>query len=109
MITELALAFILMLIASFTIYLLGRLLSIKSRHNGNGKSAYACGEKINFSRLKLNISHYKYLIYFVILDSSVLLMAFASLALHMANASLFIIYMLTIFVASLLLLEGGDY
>lgn len=109
MIDELVSAFVLMLIASFTVYLLGCLLSIKSGCNGNGKSAYACGEKINFIGLKVNISHYKYLVYFVILDSSVLLMAFASLALRMANTLPFMIYMVTIFVTSLLLLEGGGY
>jgi NADH:ubiquinone oxidoreductase subunit 3 (subunit A) len=109
MIAELVLAFVLMFIASFTTYLFGCLLSIKSRRSGNGKSAYACGEKMNFSGLKVNISYYRYLVYFVVLDSSVLLMAFASLAFHMANILLFMIYIITIFVSGLLLLEGGGY
>ncbi|MEM3629738.1 MAG: NADH-quinone oxidoreductase subunit A, partial [Candidatus Bathyarchaeia archaeon] len=69
------------------------MLSPKSMRSENGKSAYACGEKANFDKLKVSVSHYRYLIYFVILDSSVLLTAFAALAIHMANVLFFVIYL----------------
>jgi len=99
----------LILIASSAVYLFGRLLSAKSTRDEDGKSAYACGEKVSFSKLKISVSHYKYLVYFMILDSSVLLAAFASLALRMLNAFLFMVYLLVVFMSSLLLLEGGDH
>jgi NADH:ubiquinone oxidoreductase subunit 3 (subunit A) len=109
MIIELVVAFVLVLVASSVVYLFGRLLSAKSVRGENGKSAYACGEKMSFGKLKINVSHYKYLVYFVILDSSVLLAAFASLTLRMANALLFIVYLLIVLMSGLLLLEGGDH
>ena len=76
--------------------------------SGNGKSAYACGERVNFGKLKIGISHYRYLIYFVILDSSVLLVTFASTALNVANVLFFIFYLFIVFMSGLLLLDGGD-
>ena len=105
---EFAIAFILVFAASFLIYLFGRWLSPKSIQSENGRSTYVCGEKAAFPRLKINVSLYKYLIYFVILDSSVLLIAFASFALHTANILLFMFYMFMVFVSSFLLLGGGD-
>jgi hypothetical protein len=54
------------------------------------------------------VSLYKYLIYFVILDSSVLLVAFAYSALTVTSIPLFMIYLLTVLASVFLLLEGGD-
>ena len=105
---ELVTAFILILAFSFIIYLFGRLFSPTSAHDGNGKTAYACGEKANFHELKISVSLYKYLIYFVILDSSVLLVAFAALTLHTTNVLLFVLYLFTVFISGFLLFEGGD-
>jgi NADH:ubiquinone oxidoreductase subunit 3 (subunit A) len=78
----LAVAFVSILAVSCIIYLFARLLSAKSVRGKNGKSAYACGENVNFGKLKISISYYRYLAYFIILDSSVLLAAFAALALY---------------------------
>jgi NADH:ubiquinone oxidoreductase subunit 3 (subunit A) len=100
-------AFILIFVASALIYILGRWLSPKPLKKENEQSTYACGEKATFRKLKINVSLYKYLIYFVILDSSVLLVAFASLAAHTMNILLFTFYLFTILASSLLLLEGG--
>lgn len=105
---ELVAAFILILAVSFLIYMFGRWLSPKSVQGGNGKSTYACGEKSNFPKLKINVSLYRYLIYFVILDSSVLLIAFASLTLPATNILLFMFYLFMVFISGFLLLEGGD-
>ncbi len=105
---ELVAAFVLILAVSFLIYMFGRCLSPKSVQGGNERSAYACGEKNNFPKLKIYVSLYRYLIYFVILDSSVLLMAFGSLTLSAANMLLFIFYLLMVFISGFLLLEGGD-
>jgi len=108
MVIELVVAFVLVLVVSSVVYLFGSLLSAKSVRCGDGKSAYACGEKMSFSRLKISVSHYRYLVYFVILDSSVLLAAFASLTLRMANALLFMIYLLIVLMSGILLSDGGD-
>jgi hypothetical protein len=99
----------LVLVVSSVIYLFGCLLPAKSVRGGEGKSAYACGEKANFGILKISISQHRYLIYFIILDSSVLSAAFMSLALHMSNAFLFMVYLLVVLTSSLLLLEGDDH
>jgi hypothetical protein len=50
----------------------------------------------------------KYLVYFVVLDSSVLLIAFASLALSAVNVLLFMLYLLIMVVSAFLLVERGD-
>jgi NADH:ubiquinone oxidoreductase subunit 3 (subunit A) len=107
-IAEFAFAFSLILAASFLIYIIGRRLSPKSVHNENEESTYACGEKPISPRLKINVSLYKYLIYFVILDSSVLLVAFAYSALTVTSIPLFMIYLLMVLASVFLLLEGGD-
>jgi NADH:ubiquinone oxidoreductase subunit 3 (subunit A) len=109
MIVELMVTFVLILALSCLIYLFGCLFSAKPMRNGDGKSAYACGEKADFSKLRISISHCKYLIYFVILDSSVLLVAFASTALQAANVLSFILYLLIVFMSGLLLFDGGDH
>lgn len=104
---EFATAFILIFAASSLIYVFGRWLSRKSMQSENGQSTYACGEKAAFPKLKISVSLYRYLIYFVILDSSVLIVAFASLALRTANMLLFMFYLFTVLFSGLLLL-GGD-
>lgn len=105
---EFAIAFVLIFAASSLIYLFGRYLSPKSAKTENGQPAYACGEKATFLNLRVNVSLYKYLIYFVVLDSSVLLVAFASLALSTANVVLFMFYLLIMVVSGFLLVGGGD-
>jgi len=70
-------------------------------------SMYACGERLPFQRLRITVTLYKYLIYFVIVDSSVLLMAFASLAVGTMSPYPLLMYLLTVLTALLLLL-GGD-
>ncbi len=105
---DLVVAFILVFAASCLIYLLGRYLSPKSAKTEGGQSTYACGEKASFPKLRINVSLSKYLVYFVVLDSSVLLVAFASLALSVSNVLLFMFYLLIMVAAVLLLVEGGD-
>jgi len=105
---EFAIAFVLIFAASSLIYLFGRWLSPKPVQSENGRSTYACGEKAAFPKLRINVSLYKYLIYFVILDSSVLLVAFAPLALRTANMLLFMFYLLIVLLSGFLLLGGGD-
>jgi len=106
-INEFTTAFILIVVLSSLIYIFGRLLSPKPIKGENEQSTYACGEKVAFPRLRINVSLYKYLIYFVILDSSVLLVAFASLAVRAMKMVPFIFYLFILLASSLLLLDGG--
>ncbi|MEM2098258.1 MAG: NADH-quinone oxidoreductase subunit A [Candidatus Bathyarchaeia archaeon] len=100
-------AFALIVGATSVIYLLGRRAAPKPVQSENRQSAYACGEKATFHGLKVNVSLYKFLIYFVIFDSAVLLIAFASLSAQGTNIPLLILYMFMILVSGLILLEGG--
>ena len=78
MIVEALIAFVLIFISTLVIYTLGKRSAPKTTISENEQASYACGEKASFPGLKINVSLYKYLIYFVIFDSSVLLLAFAS-------------------------------
>ena len=97
-------AFILIFISTAAIYILGRRAAPKTVIGENEQSSYACGEKVAFHGLKVNVSLYKYLIYFVIFDSAVLLLAFAAIAI---NPFLLILYLGILLASGLVLLEGG--
>lgn len=101
-------AFAAILAASLTIYFLGRLTAPKPPKNREKVSMYACGERTRSARLAMNITFYKYLVYFIILDSCVLILAFASLAVNPTSLIPLMIYFFTILTAVLLLAAGGD-
>jgi NADH:ubiquinone oxidoreductase subunit 3 (subunit A) len=107
MFSDVVLGFTLVLAASILIYVVGRKFSAKPTHSGNAESSYACGENFS-SNMKINVSLYRYLIYFVIIDSSVILVAFASIAVHATNILIFMVYLLVILLSSLLLVKEGD-
>jgi len=107
MIIEALIAFILIFISTMAIYTLGKRSAPKTTISENAQSAYACGEKVAFRGLKINVSLYKYLIYFVIFDSSVLVLAFASFTLANSNPLLLILYLGIILAAGIVLVEGG--
>ncbi len=102
-------AFLFILIISSALYLIARLLAYKPSASEEKSSMYACGEKMDSKRLLVNVSLYKYLIYFVILDSPALIAAFAALALEIINPFHLLIYLGIILAANFLLLGGiGD-
>jgi NADH:ubiquinone oxidoreductase subunit 3 (subunit A) len=107
MIVEALIAFILIFISTYAIYALGKRSAPKTTIGENEQAAYACGEKVTFQGLKINVSLYKYLIYFVVFDSSVLVLAFASFALAQVNPLLLILYLGIILAAGVVLLDGG--
>jgi NADH:ubiquinone oxidoreductase subunit 3 (subunit A) len=110
MIEEVFIAFILIFISALAIYTIGKRSAPKTTISENAQSAYACGEKISFFGLKINVSLYKYLIYFVVFDSAVLVLAFAALTIAASNPFLLILYLGIILAAGLVLVEGGkDY
>ncbi|MGB9958910.1 MAG: NADH-quinone oxidoreductase subunit A [Candidatus Bathyarchaeales archaeon] len=101
-------AFILILVASFLIYIFGWMLAPKSAKNKEKETTYACGEEASFRRVKITLSLHNYLIYFVIMDSSVLLIAFASLSHSMLNLLYLLVYLALALTATFLLFEGGE-
>jgi NADH:ubiquinone oxidoreductase subunit 3 (subunit A) len=107
MLVESIVAFILILATASLIYTLGRRVSPKPVQSENEQASYACGERANFHGLKVNISLYKFLIYFVIFDSAVLLLAFAAFMTTGTNTILLILYLFMLLASSLILLEGG--
>jgi NADH:ubiquinone oxidoreductase subunit 3 (subunit A) len=106
MLVEALIAFILIFISTFAIYTLGKRSAPKTTISENEQASYACGEKVSFHGLKVNVSLYKYLIYFVIFDSSVLLLAFA-FTIAGTNPLFLILYLGILLAAGLVLLEGG--
>jgi NADH:ubiquinone oxidoreductase subunit 3 (subunit A) len=104
---ESLIAFLLILAAALFIYVLGRRASPKRVQSENELSEYACGEKAPIQRLKINVTLFKYLIYFAIFDSSVLLLAYAALLGQGTNVPLLILYLFIILASSLILFEGG--
>ncbi|MGA3290691.1 MAG: NADH-quinone oxidoreductase subunit A [Candidatus Bathyarchaeia archaeon] len=97
----------LVFVSTYAIYALGKRSAPKTTVSDNAQASYACGEKASFHGLKIDVSLYKYLIYFVIFDSSVLLLAFASFSLAGTNPLLLILYLGIILAAGLVLLDGG--
>lgn len=107
MLVEIITAFILIFITASVIYALGRRVSPKPVQSESERSTYACGENVVFSGLRVNISLYRFLIYFVIFDSAVLLLAFAALTPLGSNTLLLILYLFMMLVSTVLLFEGG--
>jgi NADH:ubiquinone oxidoreductase subunit 3 (subunit A) len=86
--------------------MLGRRVAPKPVQTEDQRTPYACGERITFPKLRVNVSLYKYLIYFIVLDSSVILIAFASF-MGAVNVPLVLVYLFMMLGAGLLLLDGG--
>ena len=114
MILEAIIAFVLIFISTFIIYSICKRSAPKTIISENEQGSYACGEKITFHGLKINVSLYKYLIYFVVFDSAVLVLAFASFSIagtnpgiNPTNPFLLILYLGIILAAGLVIVEGG--
>jgi len=100
-------AFLLIFVCTYVIYALGKRSAPKTTVSENEQASYACGERAVFHGIKINVSLYKYLIYFVIFDSAVLVLAFAAFALAGTNPLYLFLYLGLILAAGLVLLEGG--
>ena len=106
MFVEVIVAFLLIVSAALFIYILGRRASPKPAQSESERSEYACGERAPVQKIKINITLYRYLIYFAIFDSSVLLLAFSALS-GGVNVPFLILYLFIMLASSLVLLEGG--
>lgn len=99
-------AFLIILSVATLIYFFSQWAANKTPSSQEQISMYACGEKMESKRLLVNVSLYKYLIYFVIIDSPALIAAFAALALEMINPFHLLIYLGIVLAADFLLLGG---
>jgi len=107
MLLESIVAFILITAAASLIYALGRRASPKPAQTQNAVSTYACGERAPVQKQRITVTLSKYLIFFVILDSSVLLLAFATLITQGLNVPLLLLYLAMMLASTMLLLDGG--
>jgi NADH:ubiquinone oxidoreductase subunit 3 (subunit A) len=107
MIEEALVALGLIFVSTYAIYAIGRRSAPKTVISENEQAAYACGEKVTFRTIRINVSLYKYIIYFVVFDTTVLVLAFASFAIATTNPFLLILYLGIILAAGWALVEGG--
>ena len=107
LLTTALIAFILIFLSACAIYAIGRHLAPKTKHGTNHDMGYACGEKVVFNSPKINISLYRYLIYFVIFDSAILLLAFVSIVIASINPVLLVLYLGILLASGFILLDGG--
>ncbi len=107
MLVESIVAFLLIVAAASLVYVIGRRASPKATQTGNATLTYACGEKPPIQKQRITVTLSKYMIFFVILDSSVLLLAFVTLITQGANIPLLLLYLGMLLASTLLLLEGG--
>lgn len=107
MLVEAIVAFVLIFILTVGIYTIGRKSAPKTAISENEQSIYACGEKAIVQRLRINVSLYKYLVYFLVFDSAVLLIGFAAVAIAGVNPLLLILYLGILLASGLVLLDGG--
>jgi NADH:ubiquinone oxidoreductase subunit 3 (subunit A) len=108
LVEESLVAFLIIMFVAILIYLISRRAANKTPHSEEQSSMYACGEKMESKRLLVNVSLYKYLIYFVIIDSPALIVAFAALALEIINSFHLLIYLGIVLAANFLLLGGKE-
>jgi len=102
------LAFLIIIAIAVLIYLLTGCLSPKTSISKEKNLMYACGEKINPTKLLVNVTLFRYLIYFVIIDSPALILAFAAISLEMISPIHLLIYLALVLVADFLLLGGHE-
>jgi len=106
MLVELSVSFVSILAISTIIYLAALKKAPKPRRTSQHISMYACGEKVRVGRLSMNLTFYKYLAYFMIFDSSIIIAAFSSLSFNIETLPFLLTYLCAILVAALLLAEG---
>lgn len=94
--------------ASSVMCILGNRLAPKTEDRESGKMQYACGEKPVRISQRFQASLNKYLVYFLIIDSSLLIVAFSVFAASLATILPIMMYLSIVFVSVLLFLDRGD-
>lgn len=101
-------AFLLILGASSLVCLLGNRLAPKTTDRELGRIQYACGENPPKIPQRMQASLYKYLVYFLVVDSSLLILAYAALDIAYLNPIPLILYLSTLLVSVFLFVDGGE-
>ena len=94
--------------ASLLIYFLGIRFAPKVEDRESGKVQYACGEKPVLVSQRLQASLYRYLVYFLVIDSSLLIIAFSVSEVAVVNMLPLMLYLSITLVSVILFLYGGD-
>jgi hypothetical protein len=94
--------------ASSLMCFLGNRLAPKPEDRESGKVQYACGEKPIRISQRLQASLYRYLVYFLVIDSSLLIIAFSVFAVALVNIIPLAMYLSIILVSVVLFLDGGE-
>jgi hypothetical protein len=94
--------------ASSLMCFLGSRLAPKPEDRESGRVQYACGEKPIRISQRLQASLYRYLVYFLVIDSSLLIIAFSVFAVALVNIIPLAMYLSIILVSVVLFLDGGE-
>jgi NADH:ubiquinone oxidoreductase subunit 3 (subunit A) len=108
MIYESLIALTLISIATVAIYTIGKRSAPKNVPNESQQASYACGENVPTQNSNIHVSLFKYLIYFVIFDTSVLMLAFGSLTFAVINPYIMIAFLVILLASALVVVEGGS-
>jgi NADH:ubiquinone oxidoreductase subunit 3 (subunit A) len=107
MVIELVLAFSAILGLLLLLCIFGNRLAPKAADRDQARIQYACGEEPIAVGRSVNLSLYKYLVYFLVADSSLLIIAFSVLGELTANLPMILLYLGLLLAASYLFLEGS--
>jgi len=102
------LAFLIVLGACTSLFALSGGTSRRAARDRRKTSMYACGERAFPQTLRITVTSYRYLIYFMVFDAPVILVAFSSLAAGAVSLVPLLAYLLATLVALLLLTGGSD-
>lgn len=107
MVFELLITFLLLVSVSSLAYIVAARFSPGSSKNPEATSTYACGERLSASRMVVDPTLYEYSVYFLVFDSGIVLLAFASPTLE--GSGLFVVIYLLVALISVLVLSfpGG--
>ena len=94
--------------ASSLICLLGNRLAPITEDRESGKMQYACGEKPIRISQRIQASLNQYLVYFLVIDSSLLIIAFSVFDATLANILPIMMYLSILLVSVFLFLDGGE-
>ena len=102
------LAFLIVLGTCALLFALSGSRSRRSAKDRQKTAMYACGERALPQTLRITVTSYKYLIYFMVFDAPVILVALSSLAGGVVNLVLLLAYLFATLVALLFLTGGSD-
>ncbi len=104
MIISFLISLLIIILFSSVVYLLAAKFSPVPTKSRGKTSTYACGENLSVTRLVVDPTLYKYSVFFLIFDSAIFLLAFASQALD--QSGMYVVGYLLLMLLSVLLLPS---